>query len=355
MLGTQGGLSLLSATLAGAGLVWAATAALSGRLSIGDVAIFVAAVAGTQGSLAGAVRNLSVIHEALLMFGHYRAVIATPPDLPVPADPRPVPPLRRGIEFRDVWFRYGDDQPWILRGVDLTIGFGTAAALVGENGAGKSTMVKLLCRLYDPTRGRVLWDGVDLREFDPASLRERMSTVFQDYTCYDLSARENIALGDLSAIDDQPRLTAAARRAGAHDAVSRLPKGYDTLLSRMFRDPDADDPKGGVLLSGGQWQRLALARAFLRDQRDLLILDEPSSGLDAEAEYEIHARLRAHRQGQTSLLISHRLGTLRDASQIAVLDGGRITELGDHQELLAAGGTYARLFALQSTGYRDAD
>ncbi|RGC69380.1 putative multidrug export ATP-binding/permease protein [Micromonospora sp. MW-13] len=355
VLGTQGGLSLLSATLAGAGLVWAATAALSGRLSIGDVAIFVAAVAGTQGSLAGAVRNLSVVHEALLMFGHYHAVIATPPDLPVPADPRPVPPLRQGIEFQDVWFRYGDDQPWILRGVDLTIGFGTAAALVGENGAGKSTMVKLLCRLYDPTRGRVLWDGVDLREFDPASLRERMSTVFQDYTCYDLSARENIALGDLSAIDDQTRLTAAARRAGAHDAISRLPKGYDTLLSRMFRDPDVDDPKGGVLLSGGQWQRLALARAFLRDQRDLLILDEPSSGLDAEAEYEIHARLRAHREGQTSLLISHRLGTLRDASQIAVLDGGRITELGGHQELLAVGGTYARLFALQSTGYRGAD
>ncbi|MFE4174096.1 ABC transporter ATP-binding protein [Streptomyces sp. NPDC056909] len=353
VLRTQGGLSLLSAAVAGGGLVWAAHAALSGQFSVGDVAMFIASVAGTQGSLANLVRSLSTIHDSLLMFHHYQEVMRTPSALPVPEEPRTVPPLRHGIEFQDVWFRYSDDQPWILRGVDLFLPNGQATALVGHNGAGKSTLIKLLCRLYDPTRGAILWDGIDLRAFDPAELRERMSAVFQDYTRYDLTVKENIGLGDLSALEDEPRLTAAARRGGVHEVVTRLPHAYDTLLSRMFQDPNSDDPSSGVLLSGGQWQRLALARALLRGERDLLILDEPSSGLDAEAEYEIHQHLRDYRAGRTSLLISHRMGSVRDAARIAVLSEGRILEQGNHMELISLGGIYARLFRIQSHGYRE--
>jgi ATP-binding cassette subfamily B protein len=281
------------------------------------------------------------------------AVLRTEPDLPIDPRPRPVPPLRRGIELRDVWFRYDDEHPWVLRGVSLFIPQGIAVALVGLNGAGKSTLVKLLCRFYDPTRGAILWDGEDLRTVDLAELRGRIGAVFQDYMTYDLSATENVAVGDLSALDDQSRVHAAARRAGIHEVLEKLPQGYETPLTRsFFGGSDEKEDQAGVRLSGGQWQRVALARAFLRDRRDLMILDEPSAGLDAEAEHEVHSRLRAHRAGQTSLLISHRLGTIRDAEQIVVLADGVIVEQGIHADLVSAGGAYARLFALQAAGYR---
>jgi ATP-binding cassette subfamily B protein len=348
-------LALLAAGVAGTGLVWAIRAALAGTLTIGDVSIFVAAVAGVHGALAGAVNTYGRVHESLLMLDHYQAVITVEPDLPTPEPARPAPPLRKGIEVRGVWFRYGEGRPWALRGVDLSIPAGQAVALVGRNGAGKSTLVKLLCRLYDPIHGAITWDGVDLRELDLAALRERIGAVFQDYVEYELSAAENIGLGDLSVFDDRGRIEAAAQRAGLHDALVALPNGYDTLLTRMFFDhADRDDPETGVLLSGGQGQRLALARAFLRDRRDLLILDEPSAGLDAAAEAEIHNQLREHRAGRTSLLISHRLNTVRDAGAIIVLGDGQVVERGDHASLLAAGGEYAQLFRLQARGYADA-
>ena len=266
-----------------------------------------------------------------------------------------LPPLRRGIELRDVWFRYSDNHPWVLRGVNLVIPHGCTTALVGLNGAGKSTLVKLLCRFYDPTRGAILWDGVDLREVEPAQLRDRISAVFQDHMNYDLSAAENIAVGELSALDDRTRIEAAAVTAGIHDTVHALPNGYDTLLTRIFFGAGGDEDNGdaGVVLSGGQWQRIALARAFVRDRRDLMILDEPSSGLDPQAEGEVHARMREHRRDATSLLISHRLNTVKNADVIAVVEDGLVVELGSHAEVMAAGGTYARLFRLQSAGYRD--
>jgi ATP-binding cassette, subfamily B, bacterial len=226
--------------------------------------------------------------------------------------------------------------------------------LVGLNGAGKTTLVKLLCRMYDPTRGQILWDGVDLRDVPPEALRERISAVFQQHMDYDLTAAENIGLGDLPALDDRARLEEAASRAGVGDKLAALPRGYDTLLTRMFySEADKDDPGTGVVLSGGQWQRLALARAFVRDGRDLMILDEPSSGLDPQAEHEIHNRMREYRTGRTSLLISHRLNAVRDADLIVVLDGGRIVETGEHEPLLASGGHYARLFRLQAAGYQE--
>jgi ATP-binding cassette subfamily B protein len=352
---TQTALGVLSAVVAGGGLVWAILAARDGRLTIGDVAVFVAAVAGVQASLGTIVDRVSSTHNAVLLFEHYRAVTGAEPDLPEPVRTVDVRPLTGGIELRDVWFRYSDEHPWVLRGVDLTIPCGQSIGLVGHNGAGKSTLVKLLCRFYDPTRGAVLWDGVDLRDLPLADVRRRISAVFQDFMCYELSARENIELGGVDGaenLDVTTDVELAARRAGIHDLLAGLPRGYRTLLSRIFFDEeDKANPDTGVLLSGGQWQRVALARAFLRDARDLLILDEPASGLDAEAEHAIHAELAAHRAGRTSVLISHRLGSIRDADRIAVLADGQVAELGTHDELLADGGTYARLFRLQARGY----
>jgi ATP-binding cassette subfamily B protein len=351
-LSAEGALALLSAVVTGGGLVWAIAAARTGTLTVGDVSMFTVAVVAVQGALDTLVNGIAMTQHNLRLFGHYVAVIRAEPDLALPADPAPLPPLRRGIELRDVWFRYSDDHPWILRGVDLFIPYGAAVALVGLNGAGKSTLVKLLCRFYDPSRGAILWDGADLRDVRPEALRERISGVFQDHMAYDFSARDNIGVGDVGARDDLSRIRAAARRAGVDELLTSLPRGYDTLLTRMFAsEQDREDPSTGVVLSGGQWQRTALARAFLRDGRDLMILDEPSSGLDPEAEADVHARMRDHRAGQTSLLISHRLNTVRDADLIVVLKDGVVAERGGHDDLMAVDGAYARLFRLQARGY----
>ena len=352
VLAANVGLAAISAAVAAGGMLWAVLAAAAGRLTIGDVSIFVVALGSVASALAMIISGGATAYRALLMFASFRAVLAAEPDLAVRPDPVPVTALRRGIQIDDVWFRYGPDEPWILRGVSCFIPHGQAVALVGRNGAGKSTLVKLLCRLYDPDRGRILWDGVDLRDLDLAGFRDRISVVFQDYMSYELSAAENIAVGDLTLAGRPGALSAAAERAGVHAAIDALPRGYQTLLTRSFYDlADQDDPRTGVLLSGGQWQRIALARAFLRGGRDLMILDEPSSGLDAEAESAIHASLTAQRRGHATVLISHRLNTVRDADHIVVLSDGVIAEQGDHQTLMSAPGTYARLFSLQARGY----
>ena len=353
-LRTQGLLALLSAAVAGVGLLWAVAAARSGRLTLGDVSMFVGSVAGVQLALGGLVSQVAAAHQHLLLFQHHQEVVSAGPDLPVALDAATAKPLSAGIELRDVWFRYSPDHPWVLRGINITIPYGESVALVGRNGAGKSTVAKLLCRFYDPTRGTILWDGVDIRDLEPTTLRRRIGAVFQDFACYELSASDNVGLGDAAALDDRARIEAAALLAGVHDTLAGLPRGYDTQLTRLFRtDGEGEGSTTGVVLSGGQWQRVALARAVVRADCDLLICDEPNAGLDADAEHEVHEMLRRHRVGRTNVLVSHRLAALRDADRIVVLDDGVVVEEGDHAELLRTAGHYARLFERQAEGYRE--
>ncbi|WP_328894107.1 ABC transporter ATP-binding protein [Streptomyces sp. NBC_00236] len=359
----QGLPAALSGAIAALGLLWAVREAARGAMSVGEVSLTVAAMASVQGSFGTGAAQLAVVRRSLLLFAHFTAVVQAPPDLPVLRPAAAAMPARLGvgIELRDVWFRYSDQHDWALRGVSLTVPAGSTLALVGDNGAGKSTLVKLLCRFYDPTRGTVLWDGQDIRTFPPAELRRRMSAVFQDFMRYDVSAAENIGLGDGDDASRHPdRIRAAARRAGVDRLLEGLPRGYGTLLSRAFTEPSTDEggdgeADDGVELSGGQWQRVALARSLLREDPDVLILDEPASGLDPQAEDEVRQALRCHRRGRTSILVSHRLGTAREADRIVVLRDGCVVEQGSHEELMARTGRYADLFGRQAAGYRESE
>jgi ATP-binding cassette subfamily B protein len=345
----QSALSLLGAAVSGVAIVVVARRVLRGELTPGDVLLFVSAVAGVQGALSDMVGQVGAATRALKLFRCYLEVMREPLDM-VDGD-RPAPRLREALRFEDVWFRYHDDGPWVLRGVSFELRAGTSLGLVGVNGAGKSTLVKLVCRFYDPQRGRITWDGTDLRDLAHETLRARLAATFQDFMSYDLTVGENIAVGDVTRLDDAAAITRSAEQAGIHDAVVRLPRGYDTLLSRVFLLEEDREP--GVTFSGGQWQRVALARSLMRRDADLLVLDEPSSHLDADAEHRIHRTLQDFRRGRTSLLISHRLGSVREADHIVVLDDGLVTEQGDHDALMRAGGTYARLFTTQARGYQE--
>ncbi len=257
------------------------------------------------------------------------------------------------IRFEGVGFRYPDKKEWALHGIDLTIASGESLALVGENGAGKTTLIKLLTGLYTPTEGRVLVGGEDVRAWDPEALRKRIGVVFQDFNQYQLKVRENVGFGSVEHMADEPRILRAVERGGAEEVVGGLAGGLDAPLGRWFQD--------GSELSGGQWQKVALARAFMREEADILVLDEPTAALDAEAEHAVFERFRALAAGKdrgpergprTTIVISHRFPTVRMASRIVVLEKGRIVEEGSHEALVARGGKYARMFALQAEGYR---
>ena len=357
------GLSLMSAAVTAAGTFVVVRGAMRGELTIGDVSLFLAAVAGIQLTFTSLVMEMERLGKSIYTFDHYLQFLDQR-DRPSAAQP-PAPSLSRGIELRDVWFRYDADGPWVLRGVNLFIPAGATIGLVGVNGAGKSTLLKLLCRFYDQDRGEILWDGTDVRQLDVRSIRRRISATFQDFMTYDLTASENIGLGDIDHLEDTDKIRAAAGLAEIHRDLAALPAGYGTLLSRIFthEEPSEADvalavparapAARGVSLSGGQWQRVAMARSLMRAQADLVVLDEPSSGLDAEAEFNLHRTLQHHSAGRTRILISHRLSALRTADVIAVLAGGRIVEEGNHDQLMAAGAEYARLFTLQARAYQD--
>jgi ATP-binding cassette subfamily B protein len=259
-------------------------------------------------------------------------------------------PIRTGVAFEDVTFAYPDQPAPVLRGFSCALRPGECVALVGLNGAGKTTAVKLLMRLYDPDGGRVLVDGVDLRDLDPVAWRQELGVVFQDFVRYELTAAENIGLGQPDSMADAARVRAAAERAGALDLVEALPRGFDTRLGREF---------GGRELSGGEWQKLALARAFMRapfgprSGCQVLVLDEPTAALDVETEHAVYTRFRELTRGRTTILISHRFSTVRLADRILYLTDGAIREEGTHEELLARGGEYARLYGLQAARYLD--
>jgi ATP-binding cassette subfamily B protein len=248
-----------------------------------------------------------------------------------------------GIRLENVSFRYPGKDDWVLRDIDLFIPRGQSVAIVGANGAGKTTLVKLVTRLYHPNEGRVFLDGKDLDDWDERELTSRFGVVFQDFNQYQLKLRENVGVGSVEHLDDTTRIERAVRRGGAEAVVSALASGIETPLGRWFQD--------GAELSGGQWQKLALARAFMREQADILVLDEPTASLDAEAEAAVFSRFRELAEGRTTIIISHRFPTVRMADRILVLENGKITEDGTHAALLAADRTYARLYRLQAEGY----
>jgi ATP-binding cassette subfamily B protein len=251
--------------------------------------------------------------------------------------------LVRGFEFRDVSFCYPGSTRLVLDRLNFTLRPGERVALIGENGEGKTTVVKLLTRLYDPTAGQILLDGVDLRDYDIEDLYKEIGVIFQDFMRYEMTAGENIAVGRIEDLHDTERIVAAARKSLADEVIAKLPGGYEQMLGRRFHD--------GLDISGGEWQRLALARAYLRDAQ-LLILDEPTAALDARSEYEVFTRFAELTEGKTTLFISHRFSTVRMADRIVVLANGRLAEEGNHRQLLALGGRYAEMFELQAASYR---
>jgi ATP-binding cassette, subfamily B, bacterial len=288
--------------------------------------------------------SLAQVFEQSLYLEDLFTFLDIQPSIKLNPEARKVPvPIRTGFVFERVGFRYPGSEQWAVRGLDFSLAPGERIALVGENGAGKTTLVKLLARLYDPTEGRILLDGVDLRDYDLESLRRNVGVIFQDFVRYDFMLRENIAVGNIGRIGDEPAIKTAAERSLADSVAQRLAGRYDQMLGKRFEN--------GVDLSGGEWQKVALARAYMRDAQ-LLILDEPTAALDARAEYEVFLRFSELTKGRMAVLISHRFSTVRMADRILVLKGGQLVEQGTHEALVEQGGLYAELFQLQAAGYR---
>src|SRR5450631_27996 len=337
-------LSLLSTAVFYGSYALIVAETVRGRLSLGDMTLALVAFRQGQQSFQAVLSALGGMYEDTLYMSNLFEYFAIPTDAPKALGPLAVVCAEEGIRFEGVGFRYpGGTERWALRDVNLFIPKGESLALVGENGAGKTTFIKLLANLYQPTEGSVLLDGRDLRTWDEVELRRRIGVIFQDFNEYQLALRENVAFGSVEHVGDDLRVGRAVERGGAKELAAGLSAGLETQLGRWF--------SGGVELSGGQWQKVALARAFMRDEADILILDEPTAALDAEAEHAVFQRFRALAVGRTTILISHRFPTVRMADRILVLEAGRVVEDGTHAALVAAGRRYARMFQLQASGY----
>jgi ATP-binding cassette, subfamily B, bacterial len=324
--------------------VYAVWRTVMGVFSFGTLTLLANAIREASSNLQQTFSTLSTIADQALFLTDLIAFFDMRPTIQSKPSALPAPrPIQQGFEFRNVSFRYPGSSRLVLNGLTFRLRPGERVALIGENGEGKTTIVKLLTRLYDPVEGQVLLDGVDLREYDLEDLYREIGVIFQDFMRYEMTARENIAVGRIDRMSDVELLQQSARKSMASDVLRKLPLGFEQMLGRRF--------DGGVDLSGGEWQKVALARAYLRDAQ-VLILDEPTSALDARSEYEVFKRFAELTAEKMALFISHRFSTVRMADRIVVLENGRIAEEGDHDTLTSLGGRYAEMFELQAASYR---
>ena len=327
--------------------LYVALQAVANRISLGSLTLYTQTAIQVGQNFQNLLSGISDTYENNLYVNNVFEFLEYEPRIVSPKHPRPiiVPEGQRGldIEFRNVSFTYPGKKEAALNNVSFTIKAGEAIALVGRNGAGKTTTVKLLTRLYDPDEGEILINGHNIKEYDLHDLRAQVGVIFQDYMTYYLNVQENIGVGRIAEIADRELVTSAAHKSGANAVIEKLNDGYETMLGKWFKD--------GTQLSGGEWQKIALARAFMRDA-PILVLDEPTSSLDAQAEYDVFSRFRTLTEGKTAIFISHRFSTVRLADRIFVIENGGILESGSHAELMALDGRYAQLFNLQAEAYR---
>ncbi|MCE8023314.1 ABC transporter ATP-binding protein [Billgrantia aerodenitrificans] len=322
---------------------WVVAETISGALTLGEMTMYLMVFKQGQAALSASLTSISGMYEDNLYLSNLYEYL----EQPVTAEPGRLTQGAHpgdGIRFERVGFTYPGAERPALQDITLHLAPGQSLALVGANGSGKTTLIKLLTRLYEPSQGRILLDGSELHEWDVATLRRRIGVIFQDFVRYQLKVGENLGAGDVEAFGDEARWQEAAERGLADEFIRNMPGGYHTQLGRWF--------KGGQELSGGQWQKIALARAYMRESADILVLDEPTAAMDAAAEAAVYADFREHRRDKMTILISHRFSTVRAADQILVIDDGKVIERGNHESLMGQNGRYARLFRLQAEGYR---
>jgi ATP-binding cassette subfamily B protein len=337
------GLGLLGTAALYGAYAWIAVSTVRGLITLGQMTMYFALFRQGQSAVSAGLSAIGGMYEDNLYLSTLYEYLETEVPAPRGALQRgPVP--ADGVRFESVSFTYPGSTEPVLKDISLHLRPGSSLALVGENGSGKTTLIKLLTRLYDPSSGRVLLDGLDLREWDATALRQRIGVIFQDFARYQLLVGENVGAGDASSFEDESRWREAAAKGQAAEFIERLPSGYQTQLGKWFKD--------GRELSGGQWQKIALSRAFMRTGADVLVLDEPTAAMDARAEAEVFEHFRQLASDRITILISHRFSTVRMADHIVVLERGRIVEQGSHEQLMELGGTYASLFTLQAKGYR---